>query len=241
MTVVSFTDYTPLPRFDNVGWDHVRIFESPSQNGPWTQIDDINLGVDPDPVHPLSRSFTTNNATLVTGWYKVEFYNGSGDTLPTEPLYHAPRLDAEYLPTLHDVGLVSRGRTLDDVGNELGTFTAKTRPTDEAVRGLINQAGDDVRDKIGGEIPADLREKAQRVIALRTAMLIELSYYSSEVATDRSPYRQLKELFDELLPDLVSAVAAEEGGADVDDSLTGVGTSPSFDFGTDTTWMTRRL
>lgn len=241
MTVVSFTDYTPLPRFDAVGWDHVRIFEAPAEIGPWTLIDDLNLGVDPDPAHPLSRSFTTTQATLTEGWYRVDFYNTTGDVLPTEPLYRAPRLDAEYLPTLHQVGLVNRGRTRDNVGNELGTFTAVTQPTDEAVLGLIRQAGDDVRDKIGGDIPVDLREKAQRVIALRTAMLIELSYYSSEVATDRSPYRMLKELYDELLPDLVSAIAAEEGGADVDDALTGAGGFAEFGFDNESTWMTRRM
>lgn len=243
MSVVSFTDYVPSPRFDNIPWTTVRIYESPAESGAaWTQIDSIALfPVDTDPAHPAARSFTTDNATLLEGWYRVDFVDASGDVLPTEPVKNTPRLDAEYLPTLGQVAAVTIGRTLDQFGKKTGTFTTETDPTDQQVRNLILQAGDDVRDKIGGVIPADLREKAQRVIALRTAMLIELANYSSEVATDRSPYRMIKELYDELLPDLVRAVADEESGANVDDSLTGPGKMAEFGFDSESTWMTRRM
>jgi hypothetical protein len=241
--IVTFEEYRPPARYDGYPWTVAQIYEAPAEAGPWTLIDTITfLDPDIDPEHPKERDFTTELATLDNGWYYVVFTDSQDrETQPTAPEQNAPRLDEEYLPSLQEVGLINRGRTIDSNGNELGTFNSETRPDDEGVIGLIGQAGTDVRDKIGGVIPADLRLKAKRVIAVRTAMLIELSYYSSEVATDRSPYPMFKEMYEDLLPDLVTAVAAEEAGLSSDDSVTGGGLFAQFGFDDESSWMTRRL
>lgn len=141
--------------------------------------------------------------------------------LPDEPL--------PYLPTLEDVGTTTLGRTKDSLGNTLGTFSSDTQPTDDQTLLLIDQAADDVRRKIGAAIPADLYDDAQRVVAVRTAMLIELTMFGSEVAMERSPYPEFKALYDELILGLADSVAYEEAGGSPLDQTSGVG-SPAYAF-----------
>lgn len=147
---------------------------------------------------------------------------------------------ADYTPSLADVGAIDMARTRDDVGNETGTFTATTRPTDAQVNVLINRALDlDIRPKIGEDIPADLFDAAKQLAALRVAMYIELTYFASEVANDRSPYPQYKELYDEQLPILVNAIEAEEAG---DSPLNPVGENiAQFSFPAPTNWMEGKM
>jgi hypothetical protein len=63
--------------------------------------------------------------------------------------------------------------------------------------------------------------------------------FGVEVATDRSPYPQIKTLYDELLADLQSAVAAEEAGQSPTNELDG--NMPSFNFPPATDWLNRRM
>jgi hypothetical protein len=114
-----------------------------------------------------------------------------------------------FVPTVDNVGAILRTRTKDDMGNELGTFNADTRPTDQQVLDLIGQAYDDVVAVIDDDIPQESYRDARSVIALRAAMLVELSYWPDQVPLGRSPYAQLKELYDEVLPRLQTAVARE--------------------------------
>ncbi len=78
--VVSFIDYTPAARFDEIPWTLARIEEGAADDGPWTEIDDITLDpVDPDPAVPESRNFTTANASDTPAlWYRVTFIDGDG-------------------------------------------------------------------------------------------------------------------------------------------------------------------
>lgn len=87
--VITFTGYTPSPRYDSLPWTEARIEEGDSEEGPWTQIDVFTLSpVDADPTTPASRSFTTELASDEFDlWYRVVFADASGDLLqPTTPV-----------------------------------------------------------------------------------------------------------------------------------------------------------
>lgn len=86
--VVSFEDYTPSARFDELPWTEAQVQEGASETGPWTTIDTIALDpVDSDPSDPQARSFTTENGTDYDLWYRVIFADADGDTLqPTTPV-----------------------------------------------------------------------------------------------------------------------------------------------------------
>jgi hypothetical protein len=227
MTVVSFTDYTPVPRFDNVPWTTVMIEESTMETGPWTLIDTQTLSpVDADPSDPMARSFTTNKATLVNGWYMISFGDQYNNVVETTPTFNGPPI--EWTPSLTDVGHVVLSRTRDVNGNVLGTFTDATQPTDDEVRLLIEKAIADVMPLIGTDIPEDLIAEAQNVTSIRTAMYIELTFFANEVATNRSVYPELKTLFDEKVATLSKAIIAEESGLSPEDALAGAGTSPYY-------------
>lgn len=155
-----------------------------------------------------------------------------------------------FVPSVDDVGAILRTRTKDEFGAELGTFTADTRPTDQQALTLIGQAYDDVIGVIDDDIPTTAWRDASSAIALRAAMLIELSFWPDQVPLGRSPYAQLKELYDGnkdtppyggVLGRLVIAVARE-----TEEAATGEQTStplePVYDFGSagtvglDTIW-----
>ncbi len=86
--VVSFDDFTPVIRYDEVPWETVRIEEADSFAGTYTAIDTATLSpVDADPAFPMSRSFTTNLGTAADLWYRVIFVDGVlTESLPSVPL-----------------------------------------------------------------------------------------------------------------------------------------------------------
>lgn len=137
---------------------------------------------------------------------------------------------SSFVPSVDDVGAILRTRTKDNRGRELGTFTADTRPTDQEATTLIGQAYDDVVALIDDDIPQESYRDARSVIALRAAMLVELSYWPDQIPLGRSTYAQLKELYDEMLPRLQVSVARETeelaGGEMTDTPL-----KPVYDFG----------
>jgi hypothetical protein len=106
---------------------------------------------------------------------------------------------------------VLRARTRDTNGAEVGTFTANTRPTDAQVTELIAQSVSDVSSAVGPDIDAALWGDASYVAALGAALQVELSYFPEQIGTGRSPYEQLKELYDERLKRLEAAVEAAGG------------------------------
>jgi len=225
--VVSFTDYQPVPRFDNIAWTTVMIEEGTSEDGPWNLIDTQNLmPVDLDPSNPMSRSFTTGKATIEHGWYRILFGDMNNNIVETVPMFNGEPI--EWTPTLQDVGHVVLSRTRDDAGNILGTFTDKTQPTDDQCRVLIEKAIDDIIPLIGTDIPEELIGEAQNIASIRTAMYIELTYYANEVATNRSVYPELKALFDEKVAALAKAITAVEAGGDITDATAGAGGEPAY-------------
>ena len=118
---------------------------------------------------------------------------------------------SDYAPVVQDVGNILRARTKTRAGAEVGTFNADTRPTDTQVEGLINKAANDVAMVVGSDIPPLVFEDAKGVVALRAALLIELGYFPEQIGSGKSPYAQLKQLYDDDLKNLVAAVTRAGG------------------------------
>lgn len=213
MFSITFEDYTPPLRVDGLSWIQVRIEESASSTGPWNAIDTIDLfPVDPNPEDPMARAFTTDLATLVNGWYRVIFLDEiNGEALPTPPVQNIEDETAPYQPTISDIGALMRARTLDAMGNEIGTFNDATRPTGEQVGNLIIQAADDVMSGFDVDIPPGAYRYAKQAIIYRTAMLIEIGYWPEQINTGRSPYPQYEAMFDAFMINLEKAIEREQG------------------------------
>lgn len=87
MTVVSFIEYTPAPRFDGLPWTDARIEGAESQSGPWAAVETIAITpVDADPSDPAARSFTTEDALSTQTWFRIVFLDATGDTSTTSPV-----------------------------------------------------------------------------------------------------------------------------------------------------------
>lgn len=120
--------------------------------------------------------------------------------------------------TVSQVGALLHARTKDKNGNEVGTFNADTRPTDDQVQDLIAQAADDVADAVGQQtgvtgMPQDLYQNAGSLTAIGAAMLVELSFFPEQVGTNTSPYDRLAAMYKDRLARLVLQAGHE--GADV--------------------------
>lgn len=145
----------------------------------------------------------------------------------------------DFTPTVADVGAILRARTRTAAGSLAGTFNPEaaaegeqTTPTAEQVESLIEDVISDVQAEFGTDIPdapvdehnddPDLYRKAvRRLAALGTALQVELTYWPEQVATGRSPYAQLKTLYDERRKRLLGILfpGAEDGGGTVSGAL----------------------
>lgn len=134
---------------------------------------------------------------------------------------------SDWAPAVADVGAVLRARTKDTNGNELGTFTPNTRPTDAQVTSLIDTAAGDLASVVGSDLPEVTWPLAGSVTSIGAAMLVELSYFPEQVATGRSPYDQLAALYEQRLGRLKGAVI--EAGGDVPDEAGA--RPPAYHFG----------
>jgi hypothetical protein len=157
-------------------------------------------------------------------------------------------------PTVADVGAILRARTQDNDDDELGQFTADTRPTDVEVELLIQQAGTVVYGATGSlevlqcSMQDQVRNQAKFWISFLTAMLVELSYFPEQVRSDRSAYQQYRDLWDDDIAgfkSLIDAVAECKGG-ELEPDIPGDGATvpdPSWAFPEDlggmVGWQTR--
>jgi len=112
--IVSFKDYELVPRYDDQPWTKVRIQESNSETGPWTQIDEqdiVPLALDPGDPEPIF--FTTDNATLNVGvgWYRVDLVDATGNVVQTDPVFNAAPI--EIMCTLDDVNAHLDGEVIE--------------------------------------------------------------------------------------------------------------------------------
>lgn len=141
--IVSFVDYTPVPRYDNEPWTDVQIEESDAIDGTWTIIDTITFAVpDPDPSEPASRSFTTDQGTAADQWYRATFVDGNGNmSLPTVPLENTSTARVPYATTTELAGilhvtessnLVALTRVLTAAAAEIDAELGRAAPFAEA-------------------------------------------------------------------------------------------------------------
>jgi hypothetical protein len=217
LSVVSFADVQPQPRYDGRPWTAAYIYEAAASTGPWTLIDTIQMsvlpdGVDTDPTSPQSRNLTTLNATLNQGWYEIAFFDGSNTSPPSDPVQNAPGVGDEIRPTVDDLGKLMRARTVTagSGGGEAGTFNDLTRPTGDEAQMLLTQAVNGVLMEIGVDIPPAYYAQTRWVSMLYAAMLVELTFYRNEVNRDQSSYQQYEQLYTTQLAALKRAIAQED-------------------------------
>lgn len=153
-------------------------------------------------------------------------------------------------PTVDQVAAYIRARTKTQGGDEAGTFNPAaewetnegkgTRPTQENVEQAIANSVGSMIGTIGLEIDGKYHDQARRVAALKTAMLIELTYWPEQVNTGRSTYPQLKELYDQEWENLLTAmgISTDTGGGAVpaDAGFPSYGGFPTTAIGMETPW-----
>lgn len=121
-----------------------------------------------------------------------------------------------FVPPLADVGKHIRSRTVDRLGNELGTFTADTRPSASDAALHAESAARMVALALrapGVFWDGSLAQDAADVAALRAALTIETSYYSDGTDPDETGVDQLGRMFREQLAALIAAAARPVTGA----------------------------
>jgi hypothetical protein len=121
-----------------------------------------------------------------------------------------------------------QSRTRNKFGVMQKTFNANTTPTDEDVTRIIAIAGNKVADEIGDQVVEVVVDDAQALVAIRAAMIIETSFFSEQIASQRSPYTQLSEEYERELPRLLNAVQSAQEDGEI--NLAQVGNRASYSF-----------
>lgn len=160
-------------------------------------------------------------APAIEGQYIIRWDTGGVDPeYATEPLTvtatGAPApTSSDITPSLEDVGSILRSRTRSDAtGAEAGTFSANTRPTNTEVLELMDQAESEVIVRCPSDLSTlseRLKNFARRMVALRTAMLVELSLYPDQTVESDSVYDKLREDYDALTKTFIAALADGDG------------------------------
>ena len=122
--------------------------------------------------------------------------------------------DIAWLPGPQDVANLLRARTKDDESNELGAWTATTRPTEYEVRGLIGTAAGDLLAAVDMLDPEweDPHGSAAGLCARRAAMLVELSYHPEDASQPGSVYTEYRDQWDAGVKALIGMLAGPPGG-----------------------------
>lgn len=222
--VVTFKDYMPTPRYDGQVWTNALIQEAVSKDGPWVTIQNIPLApLDADPENPGIRNFTTELGTIEEGWYRIVFADATADQVqPTAPVQNKEDDSLLFRPSVFKVASLIRARTKDKYGTEVGTFNADTRPTYQQVESMITMASDEIASIFDTDVPEEMYPWLKSAVAIKTAMLIEISYFPEQVGGDRTAYAQLSALLDKDIEYLMAALAREQAeDASGDESAAG--------------------
>lgn len=199
--VVTLRDITPPARGDGIPWNQALVSEAASSTGPWTQIQVIGpfVDLDTDPAHPKARTITTTLATAASGlFYSIVFKDAFNNTSQrSRAVLNADEVN--WRPTVQEVAVLVRARTVDKNGNEVGTFNNNTTPSAGQVDELIDQAVEDLypifkSTVIDAPVPPNAsieayREAVAALAATRTALLVEITHFGKEVASGNSPYK----------------------------------------------------
>jgi hypothetical protein len=126
-----------------------------------------------------------------------------------------------YTPTVEDVATYLRARTRGPAGDELGTFTDQTHPTDDQVAVAIDLAGPFVTGVLGA-VPVDspCEVGARSLWAVKAAELVEISYFPEQLAPGGT-VSALRALYADLLPSVQACLSSGgEGGGGADGDAT---------------------
>lgn len=136
--LVSFRKYEVIPRYDDRPWKYIRILESDTRNGNYTLIDEQLIAIQAvDPADPKPISFTTSNATVLHGWYKIRFADDLNNVQETEPVQNLAGI--EILASLNDVNAHFDGDVIEaDFNNTQLVQISVAR----MVRGYLSRAID---------------------------------------------------------------------------------------------------
>ena len=96
---------------------------------------------------------------------------------------------ADVTPTSAQVAALITSRTFDEHGNELGEFTAETRPADSQVDTLCVVAAGDALIALGvdvAELPVEFVDEVRQLAAVRCAALIQWSFFPEQAAAAQS-------------------------------------------------------
>jgi hypothetical protein len=242
MVVVSFTEIRPQPRYDGIPWSQATIAEAASSDGPWTDVETLPLvPTDTDPGNPQPRNLTTENANDQSNWFRVTFADATGEKqAPTEPMrFGTSHVEGDYVPNVREVAALIRSRTKTDMGQEIGTFNDNTRPTDDEVIELINQATADAMGDLDYDIPEEAWATVRALIVIGAAMRVEISYFPELNSSVNSPYDRLERLYNAQLKRVEKAVERETTEETTGDERA-VGTV-AFGFPPPSDWMYRPL
>ena len=98
-----------------------------------------------------------------------------------------------WTPTIDDIALLLASRTRTDSGEERGAFDDTTTPSADQVQQLIDLALVEVSGHLDGlDVPTDLDPAVCRLVALRAAALVEISYFRAQ---GDSPAQQLTAMY----------------------------------------------
>lgn len=119
----------------------------------------------------------------------------------------------DYRPQLADVAGYVAERTYDRDAVKQGTFTGSTRVTDQAAERVVDQALLDVAGQVGTDVVEEARPLVASLAALRAAMFIEASYWSTN--GDNSSYERLQALYEDRLASTRAALVELAAGGEV--------------------------
>lgn len=143
-----------------------------------------------------------------------------------------------FAPSIAQVASLLRARTKKrGTGEELGTFTSDTMPTDDEAAQAIIEASREVTATVGTDIPDStgpdsdaLRKSVGGLIALLAAMNIESSFYPEQIERNHSNYNALERRFNSAIKRIADAVEAA-GGDTSGDMGPGGNLKAAFNFG----------
>lgn len=200
--------YRPPRRFDGKAWVEFRVEAAGEEDGGW-----IPLG-EPVPIPTYETPFTggTTITTLVVGpWFRLVYVDAAG-VESVGPSFTIPA-GVAVRPSLDDVAALLHARTYaetgDILGEALGSFTESTHPSAAQVEVLIDHAAADMAVRAGTEVPPALYETARDLIAMRAAMLVEMSYFPEQSEGGRTVYQSLRLTYEEGAKRLARAAEAE--------------------------------
>lgn len=129
----------------------------------------------------------------------IPFSVGTGGGIPVE----------SFIPTTQQVAQYIMARTRDRDGQFVGDFTADTIPTHDQVMALMADVSNDVAALIDTDISPESYESVRALVALGTAMRIELSFFPEAVGLANSSYDRLERMFNAMLTRVQTGVERE--------------------------------